>query len=72
MRWVALMHFGLDPVILLGLVSIIGAVAIVVGATAVMEAVSQARGNLPTTNEELLPVQPIRLSMIVAGHPTLV
>jgi len=52
--------------------SIASARTIVVGATAVMEAVSQARGNLPTTNEELLPVQPIRLSMIVAGHPTLV
>jgi len=62
------MHFSLDPVILLGLVSIIGAVAIVVGATAVMEAVSQTRGNLPTADEALLSVQPIRLSMIVEGR----
>jgi len=66
--WVALMHFSLEPVILLGLVSIIGAVAIVVGATAVMEAVSQTRGNLPTADEALLSVQPIRLSMIVEGR----
>ena len=68
MCWVALMHFSLEPVILLGLVSIIGAVAIVVGATAVMEAVSQTRGNLPTADEALLSVQPIRLSMIVEGR----
>jgi len=64
----ALMHFILDPAVLLGLVSIIGAVAIVVGVTVVMEAVSRARGNLPTADEELLPVQPLRLSMIVAAR----
>ena len=62
------MHFSLDPAVLLGLVSIIGAVAIVVGVTVVMEAVSRARGNLPTADEELLPVQPLRLSMIVAAR----
>ena len=61
------MHFSLDPAVLLGLVSIIGAVAIVVGVTVVMEAVSHARGDLPTADEELLPVQPLRLSMIVAA-----
>ena len=59
----SVMHFSLDPAVLLGLVSIIGAVAIVVGVTVVMEAVSRARGNLPTADEELLPVQPLRLSM---------
>ena len=62
------MHFNLDPVVLIGLVGIIGAVAIVVGATAAMEAVSQARGILPTADEELLLVQPMRLSMIVAAR----
>jgi len=62
------MHFSLDPVVLIGLVGIIGAVAILVGATAAMEAVSQAKGNLPTADEELLPVQPVRLSMIVAAR----
>jgi hypothetical protein len=62
------MHFNLDPVVLVGLVGTIGAVAIVAGATAALQAVSQARGNLPTADEELLPVQPIRLSMIVAAQ----
>ena len=62
------MHFSLEPVILLGLVSIIGAVAPTTIATAVMEAVSQTRGNLPTADEALLSVQPLRLSMIVAAR----
>jgi len=62
------MHFNLDTVLLVGLVGIIGAVAIVVGATAAMEALSEARGNLRSADEELLPVQPIRLSMIVAAQ----
>ncbi len=59
------MHFSLDTVVLVGLVGIIGAVAIVVGATAAIEAVSQARPPLPTADEELLLVQPVRVSIIV-------
>ena len=59
------MNFSLDTVVLVGLVAIIGAVAMVVGATAAIEAVTQARSLLPTADEELPLVQPMRLSIIV-------
>jgi hypothetical protein len=63
------MHFSLDLDVLVGLlVGIIGTIAIVVGATAAIGAVSQAGGRSPTADEELLPVQPMRLSMIVAAR----
>jgi len=59
------MHFSFDSVVLVGLVGIIGAVAIVIGATAAIEAISHARSPVPTAGEELLLVQPMRLSIIV-------
>ena len=65
---VALMHFNFDTIVLVGLVGVIGAVAIVVGATAAIEAVSQARSPVPTPDEELLLLQPMRVSVIVDGQ----
>ena len=62
------MHFSFDTIVLVGLVGVIGAVAIVVGATAAIEAVSQARSPVPTPDEELLLLQPMRVSVIVDGQ----
>jgi len=62
------MHFSLDTIAVVGLAGVIGAVAIVVGATASMEAVSQTKSRRPTADEELLQVQPMRLSLIVEGQ----
>ena len=54
-KLVALMHFSLDTVVLVGLVGIIGAVASVVGVTAAIEAVSGARCQPRfNTREELI------------------
>jgi len=61
------MHFSFDPVLLIGIVSIIGAIAIVVGVTVAMEAVSRVRNPNPTDKEIFLP-QPMRLSLVVGAR----